>query len=199
MPRVTSVALSPNGQFVASTGLDGRVRLWNISSNREIDLTASVLAGYGFAVAFSPDGQLLAARGNDEFRNCVRIWRLKGDDPPLMFECDNTRMAASGIAFDSEGSSLAVAYANAAKGRITIWDLQSSQALRTLSHDKAGFSTLAISPEDGMVFAGDQAGMIHRWPSIRGLIEVPGNLNQRRPVQFYAHERARFNVIAKPQ
>jgi len=58
---------------VASSGLDGRVYLWNARTGEEIRRFRG-LGKEAYAVSFSPDGGLLAASG---YGGTVRIWDLE--------------------------------------------------------------------------------------------------------------------------
>ena len=68
------MALSPNGRALAIVGTDAVVRLWDVSSHRQLGQPfgqASIVGG----MAFSPDGRILAAAGLD---NTVRMWDVSG-------------------------------------------------------------------------------------------------------------------------
>jgi WD40 repeat protein len=57
--QVNAVAISPNGQLVATGGDDGRVQIWNFDG-RTLTKTTTVLTMFtGNGVAFSPDGTRL--------------------------------------------------------------------------------------------------------------------------------------------
>ena len=68
--RIDEFAWSPDERFVALTGSDGKIRLWNVAEG----MPHATLAGHEGAiynVAWSPDGTRLASLGNDK---TVRLW-----------------------------------------------------------------------------------------------------------------------------
>ena len=64
------MAVSPDGQLLATAGGDGTVRMWDPATG-EHRHTLTGHDGQVFAVAFSPDGQLLATASDD---GTVRLW-----------------------------------------------------------------------------------------------------------------------------
>jgi WD40 repeat protein len=97
--------------MVASGSKEASVRLWDAASGRQV----RVLDGHTAevrALAFSPDGALLASGSEDE---TVRLWRLPGGEPLLTL-----RPGSSGasLSFTPDGRYLVGGLGN---GQIKIW------------------------------------------------------------------------------
>ncbi|MDJ0696226.1 WD40 repeat domain-containing protein [Mastigocoleus sp. MO_188.B34] len=67
---IFSVAFSPDQKILATGGMDGQIRLWDIADGRQI-LAWQAHGDWIRCVAFSPDGNLIASCGNDR---AVKIW-----------------------------------------------------------------------------------------------------------------------------
>src|SRR5205814_1070725 len=68
---VNSVAFSPDGRTLAAGNTDGTVRLWDVTSRRQIGDPLNGHDGVIHSVAFSGDGKTLATGGAD---GTVRLW-----------------------------------------------------------------------------------------------------------------------------
>ncbi len=68
--NVAGVAFSPNGERLVTCSVDGRIKLWDRRTDREV-LSLDAHNSYVTGVAFSSDGSLLASCGHD---GCVRLW-----------------------------------------------------------------------------------------------------------------------------
>ena len=79
---VNGVAFSPDGRLLATTGNDGLIHLWNVSSGQQLATRSH--DGSSFGVGFSPDGRRLASTSVDR---TVKLWTVSGDslaaDEPL--------------------------------------------------------------------------------------------------------------------
>ena len=70
---VTALAFAPDGSFLASTGIDGALVLWDVTTGRKIATVHAHLGG-ARCLAFSPDGNRLVTGGEDRE---VRVWDVK--------------------------------------------------------------------------------------------------------------------------
>jgi WD40 repeat protein len=73
--RITSLAFSPDGAFLASGSLDNTVKIWDLAVPNEEPVTIDHGA-WVWAVAFAPEGDRLASAGADR---TVRLWPTQLD------------------------------------------------------------------------------------------------------------------------
>src|SRR6266702_3658047 len=80
---VLSVAISPDGQMLASGSADMTIKLWHLKTrlwHLKISGLLRTLTGHEgdvLSVAISPDGQMLASGGHDK---TIKLWNLKTGD-----------------------------------------------------------------------------------------------------------------------
>jgi WD40 repeat protein len=83
--RVTAVAWSPNGAFIATGGQDRTVRLWRAETG-ELLHTLEGHEDQVFSLAFRPDGYLLASASACVAGGEVRIWTVNSGRPFRRYE-----------------------------------------------------------------------------------------------------------------
>ena len=150
---VWSVAISPDGQLLASGSLDETIKIWNLGSGELLhDLT-----GYSNpvrSVAFSPDGQLLASGS----LNKIEIWNLESGK--LLRTLNGHSDPVMSVAISPDRQLLA---SGSDDKTIKIWNLGSGELL----HDLTGYSnpvrSVAISPDGQLLASGSWDGTIKIW------------------------------------
>ncbi|GJD19254.1 hypothetical protein RIVM261_042100 [Rivularia sp. IAM M-261] len=99
--EVRGVSFSPNGTMLASASADRMVKLWDVTTGKEIKtLTGHTNEVYG--ISFSPDGKMLASASVD---NTVKLWDVTtGKEIKTLTGHTNE---VYGISFSPDGKMLA--------------------------------------------------------------------------------------------
>ena len=134
---VKSIAFSPNGELLASAGLDGRVILWDVHSATKINaLEVSALT-----VAISPDGHYLVTASRHlqlwDIRNpkeVTEVETIPHDESVLLWTVD----------FSPDGKWLAYGDEN---GGLKVWDIQHQKLVRSLKADSDKILSVQFSAD----------------------------------------------------
>lgn len=168
---ITTLAISPDGHWLATGSEDSTARLWDLRSAPDISDPPLVLTGHQGAVqtiAISPDSRWLATGGDDA---TIHLWDLGATDGT------DTSIVLS----DHEGSINAMTFSPDSSVLVTaggdqtarLWDLQSvTDASSTSSPATASIvftghedwiRAVAISPDNRWLATGDDSGIVRLW------------------------------------
>jgi WD40 repeat protein len=142
---VTALAFSPDSRLLAvATGGDAgaEVQLWNVATRQQVEVSKDGPASFAApnpgsilnAIAFSPDGRLLATAVNDTAADgtggTVQLWNVATGQPagsPLPADT-NSGGTVTGVAFSPDGKLLATAeYDPAGGGTVRLWNVATGQ------------------------------------------------------------------------
>lgn len=140
---VTSVAFSETGDRLASAGVDGTIRLWNLA-NGQMDRRIHSTLDAAHCVAFSPDGQLVAASGSEG----IQIWN--SFNGALLHSLARNTASVVQLNFRKDGTLLASIGDDRS---LSLWDVKSGSLVYSLHTSEPG-SCLAFSPDGKLIAVG---------------------------------------------
>ncbi len=159
---VTTVAMSPSGQVLASGSTDRRIMLWNVQSGTQIHTIdgRSFLnnSGHGDrinALHFTPDGSTLVSGSDD---GTIKLWNLS--DRTLISTLSSSEWVISAIAISPDGSLLVSGGAN---GAIEFWDLERGEFIERIWKHENRISDLWISPDGKALLSSSYDHTIRLW------------------------------------
>jgi WD40 repeat protein len=159
---VTSVAFSPDGKTIATSGVDGVVKIWDAVSRREV-LTLKWGAQPVTSVtsiAFSPDGRALAVASAD---NTVRLWDTAGPQKePSVLRGPTAPLYA--VAFSPDAATLAAGGEDKA---VWVWRLNDAAGgARALKGHEDMVRALAYSPDGKTLASASNDGTVRLWDAL---------------------------------
>ncbi len=140
---VLSVAISPDGKTIASSGDDRKIKLWNLATGKPIS-SLNAYSGQVNAVVISPDGKTLVS-GNDD--NTIKIWNLTTGKQIRTLTGHSDSVHALAISVDSQ-----TLLSGSDDNTIKIWDLATGEQIRTLVGHTFWVRSVAMS-QDGVILA----------------------------------------------
>lgn len=154
LSSVNSVAISPDGNILASGNDDKNIILWDLNSYEAI----ANIRGHSQAVksvAFSPDGQILATASDDK---TIKLWNVNTKQE--IFTLVGHSHAVKSIAFSPDGKLLA---SGSWDKTVKIWDVNSGAEIYTLTGHKLQVSAVAFSPTGKLLASASFDRTIRLW------------------------------------
>lgn len=149
-----SVTFSPDGQRLATSDINGIIRLWQVSDGKQI-LTCEGHGSWVCLVAFSPDGQWLASASED---HTIKLWSTQTGHHSHSLAGHRSWVWA--IAFSRTGQFLASASEDYT---LRIWSLRSLRCLKILTGHNSWVCTVAFSPRGNLLASGGDDHLIRLW------------------------------------
>lgn len=152
--RVSDVAFDSTGRYLASASYDGQVIVWDAAEDYAGAAHPGVGDAWALAVAFSPDGALLASTdqdGNLDLRDTTD-WSKR--------RIETGRKDLVSVAFSADGKRLATASID---GALDVWDVVAGKRLRQLDDYRDKLWKVRFSPDGRNLAAASWDGAVRFW------------------------------------
>jgi WD40 repeat protein len=156
---VRAVAFSPNGEFLATAGDDGKARVFYAATSRLGDRVGGPFtAGRSRLtdVAFSQDGKILAAASAD---GKAWLWDVAAHRKIRTFRASHTGAVYS-VAFSPDGTTLATAGAD---GKARLWDVATHRQIYAVTASRTAVRAVAFSPDGRTLATAGADGKARLW------------------------------------
>jgi WD40 repeat protein/DNA-directed RNA polymerase subunit RPC12/RpoP len=163
--HVYRMALSSDGQILASPSEDKTVRIWDINSGKLL----RTLKGSNTApvcVAWSPDGKIMASDSND---TDISLWNGETGDSIRILKGHSDQI--NSIAWSPDGNILASGsgkYIDTKDNTIRLWNAETAKTLKILKGHSAGVEGVAWSPDGRTLCSGSWDHSIRLWDAKTG-------------------------------
>ncbi|MGJ3248688.1 MAG: NB-ARC domain-containing protein [Elainellaceae cyanobacterium] len=155
---VTSIAYSPDGSRLASSSMDGTVKLWDVNTGACLQTLTSTTK-WVWAVAFSPYGATIASGGNDHE---IKLWNIRTGDRQVL---KGHSAQIWGIAFHPTVDLLASA---AYDGTVRIWDVATGECRQILSGHQSIVLSVSFHPDGNTLVSGSADSTVKIWDTHTG-------------------------------
>jgi WD40 repeat protein len=155
---VVSVAFSPDSKYALSGSFDNTLKLWEISSGKEIR-TFSGHSNRINSVAFSPDGRYTLSGSSDK---TVKFWDIASGKEIRTFMGHSS--AITSVAFSPDGR---YALSGSEDETIKLWDITTGKEVRTFC-GHSWVTSVAFSPNSKYVISGAHDKTVKLWEVTSG-------------------------------
>ena len=153
------VSFSPDGQTLASGGLDNTIKLWVVDTGNRLG-TLIGHTGTIRRIAFSRDGQLLVSGSAD---GTVRLWDMSVGRHIRMLSGHTD--AVYGVAISPDGQTIA---SGSGDGTVRLWEASTGKPIHILTGHTDSVNEVAISPDGQTIASGSGDGTVRLWEASTG-------------------------------
>ena len=151
---VNSIAISSDGNTMASGSDDNTVKLWNVQDG-SILYTLEGHTGGIHSVDISSDGKIIASGSDDR---TVKLWN--GEDGSILYTLEGHTDKVTGAAISPDHGMVA---SGSADNTIKLWNIPDGTLVHTFEGHTAEVNSVAFSPDGQMLVSSSVDNTIKIW------------------------------------
>lgn len=165
-PQVFAARFNPAGDILAAGGFDGRVRLWDLTTEERSELPALTgHNGWVQSIAFSPDGRRLYS-ADSWGKLCA--WDVNDGQPQLAWSLDEAHDGwLRDVDVNAEGSRVATCGRD---GVVRIWTAVDGAPLLEFRDHHTDVYSVRFHPREQTIVSGDDRGIVKLWGAADGRV-----------------------------
>jgi WD40 repeat protein len=151
---VTSVSVDPKGKYALSGSKDHTVRLWELSSGREIRVFKGHTESVN-SVVFSPNGNHALSGSHDK---TLRLWEVSSGKQVRLFKGHTHHVTC--VAFSPDGK---YALSGSHDKTIRLWEISSGKQIRLFKGHTDSVTSVTFSPDGSHALSGSWDNNLQLW------------------------------------
>lgn len=177
LSTVSSVAISPDNQIIASGSFDRKIKLWKLSTGELLD--SFMASNVVLSLTFNPKSNILAI-GN--VGGIINIWDLATNRVSCSLSRHSNSIVSMSVAFSPNGELIA---SGSDDRTIKIWHQKTCQLLYSIKNSR-GINVVAFSPDGQILASGSSDNIIKFWEVKTGKLisELVGHTRDINTIAF---------------
>ena len=184
---VLCMAVSPDGQHVATAGYEGAAWLWDLSTGRQLAMFHGTSAHSEASVeslAFTPDGRhlMMTYAGQPE------LWEMASGARVQVYPREaNTGWGSASLSPDGQYLLVGTRSQDPSAGRVTLWDTAHTRLMHTLVERRGPIVSIAFSADSRRAAYTLRDGNIIVFDCVSGQVVTTLNLGDDKPGPIAFH------------